>query len=57
MDGITAVRHLRCENITSKICVHTNDATQEVLDQALEAGADAFIPKPITTDGLRSVLA
>lgn len=56
MDGITAVRHLRGENITSKICVHTNDATQEVLDQALEAGADAFIPKPITTDGLRSAL-
>jgi len=57
MDGITAVRHMRYEKIKSKICVHTSDSSRATKDLAVDAGADAFIPKPITKEALRRVLS
>ena len=57
MDGITAVRLMRSEGIRSRICVHTSNASQYSLDAALQAGADAFVPKPMTREALTSVIS
>ena len=54
MDGLTATTHLRQNPALSHIPIValTANLMRNVLDQALEAGCDGYIAKPITVDDL-----
>ncbi len=47
LDGFDLVRGLRAKGIGSLICVHSNRNIAADHKTAIEAGADAFLPKPI----------
>jgi two-component system cell cycle response regulator DivK len=54
MDGLTATAHLRQNPALSHIPIIalTANLMRNVLNQALEAGCDGYIAKPITVDDL-----
>ena len=54
MDGLTATVHLRQNPALSHIPIIalTANLMRNVLDQAMEAGCDGYIAKPITVDDL-----
>jgi DNA-binding NarL/FixJ family response regulator len=56
IDGLEAVRLLRASGLQSNIIVCTSFDSEEVLAQALEAGADAYLKKPIDFGGLGDLM-
>jgi two-component system cell cycle response regulator DivK len=54
MDGLTATAHLRQNPALSHVPIIalTANLMRNVLDEALEAGCDGYIAKPITVDDL-----
>ncbi len=47
MDGITAIRKIREKNIPVIVVVVTSEFEEEVMEKAVEAGADDFLTKPV----------
>ncbi|MEI8027074.1 MAG: response regulator [Pseudomonadota bacterium] len=47
LDGFELVRGLRAKGIGSFICVHSNRIIAADHKTAIDAGADAFLPKPM----------
>lgn len=58
VDGIEVCRYLRREPRTAKtlIIAMSSEAQDQMIKQAYEAGANAFLPKPIEMDALERVL-
>ncbi len=58
-DGLTGVRMLRADPTTSKIpvIVLTSIDTMGACQKCLQAGASAFVNKPLTKEALSGVLA
>jgi signal transduction histidine kinase/DNA-binding response OmpR family regulator len=61
-NGLELVRRLRAlpprpDDPPLKVCVHSNGPPFELQRRALEAGADLFLPKPMTLDHLMRLLA
>ncbi|MBI9036457.1 MAG: response regulator [Bacteroidales bacterium] len=50
MDGIEATRLIKKQNKNIPIIIQTAFAMKEVKDEAIEAGCDGFIVKPIALD-------
>ncbi|SMF37966.1 response regulator [Pseudobacteriovorax antillogorgiicola] len=57
MNGLDAVRLIRNEQPDSRICVHSNRGALEYSSLAMEAGADLFLPKPMSRLHLLKILA
>ncbi len=61
MDGLSAMRHIRTgEKLTGKhlpIVALTAHALKEDQEQCLLAGADGYVAKPVSLEGLRNVIA
>lgn len=47
LDGFELTKQLRMSGIQALICIHTNRVIAKDHFKALDAGADAFLPKPI----------
>lgn len=56
-DGFEATRRLRAEGSNSFICIHSNRILAEDLKRAVDAGADTFVPKPMTLEQMAKVIA
>ncbi len=52
MDGITATRRIRAEHPGAKIIILTATSPEQSRDRALEAGAAAYISKPVSASEL-----
>jgi signal transduction histidine kinase/CheY-like chemotaxis protein len=57
MDGFEAVRKIRASGNKSKICIHSNRGALELQADAVNAGCDLFLPKPMTKSHLLAILA
>lgn len=57
IDGFEAVRKIRACGNKSKICIHSNRGTLELQADAVNAGCDLFLPKPMTRLHLLAILA
>jgi signal transduction histidine kinase/ActR/RegA family two-component response regulator len=47
-NGFETVRELRKRDITSKVIIHSNRGALQYQSMSIEAGADLFIPKPMS---------
>ena len=56
IDGLEAVRLLRASGLRSNIIVCTSFDSEEFRTRALEAGADAYLKKPIDLEELGELL-
>lgn len=56
MDGLAAVKVLREQSSSQLVYALTANATEEYREQAMEAGMDGFITKPISIAKLQSTL-
>lgn len=52
MDGVALLQHLRARGLTLRTIVITGKPSTFVRQQALEAGAAAFLEKPVDGDAL-----
>jgi CheY-like chemotaxis protein len=54
MDGVEAIRQLRADPVTADvpILMVTAEGTDESVNRARQAGADAYLDKPVTPDEL-----
>ena len=57
MDGIEATRRLRAAGFTTPIVALTAHALAELEEQAMEAGIDLWLTKPVTRDRLEAAIA
>lgn len=57
IDGFEAVRRIRAHGSKSKICIHSNQGPLEFQTDAVNAGCDLFLPKPMTTSHLLTIVA
>jgi CheY-like chemotaxis protein len=57
MDGFRLVSQIRQHDPATKIAVMTGDATDRKRDEALTAGAELFLEKPVTPAGIRLVFS
>lgn len=57
IDGFEAVRKIRASGNKSKICIHSNRGPLELQANAVNAGCDLFLPKPMTKSHLLAILA
>lgn len=61
MDGLTAMRHIRNDEKVSgrhvPIVALTAHALKEDQEECLQAGANGYIAKPVSLEGLRNVIA
>lgn len=55
-NGFEVVRNLRARGSTAKICMHSNRGAMEYQKDAVAAGADLFMPKPMTKSHLLSII-
>lgn len=55
--GSEWIQRWRASGSKAVICLHTNRYDREVFDQALKAGADLVLPKPLGKEHLLKVLA
>lgn len=51
-NGFEAVRRIRNLGIRSHICMHSSRAREDAIDETIEAGADEFLPKPMSYEHL-----
>jgi signal transduction histidine kinase/CheY-like chemotaxis protein len=56
IDGLALVRQLRAMRPGIRICVHSHGAPFELTKQAVQAGGDLFLPKPMARDHLLKLL-
>ncbi len=58
MDGLECLRRLRDESLDPemKVMMVTTEADHKVIEEALDSGADEFLMKPFTPQGLREKL-
>jgi CheY-like chemotaxis protein len=56
-DGFQVVRKLRQSGCTARICVHSNQDAFDSQRHSIEAGADLFLPKPVTRSHLLQMIA
>jgi signal transduction histidine kinase/FixJ family two-component response regulator len=56
IDGFEVLKRVRPGNSVGLVCVHSNRITAADQKRALELGADAFIPKPLSTEHLERLL-
>lgn len=56
-DGFEATRRLRAQGSDAFICIHSNRILSEDLKRAVDAGADTFVPKPMTREQMEKILA
>ena len=56
MDGLEAARALRARGSTLRLVALTANSLASDRDEALAAGCDAFLTKPVTLDALAAVL-
>jgi signal transduction histidine kinase/CheY-like chemotaxis protein len=56
-NGIEIVRSLRASGFLGKICIHSNRFLMEDTKEALEAGADTVLPKPLSRVHFLKLLA
>ncbi len=58
MDGLECVRRLRAESLDPemKVMMVTTESDHKVIEEALDCGADEFLMKPFTPQGLREKL-
>jgi len=52
VNGMTVLRELRRNHITTPVLVITGDGAESSIVQALDAGADAYVVKPVRTEEL-----
>ncbi len=57
LDGFEAVRKIRALGSTSKICIHSNQGALRFQAEAVKAGCDLFLPKPMTRSHILSIVA
>lgn len=57
INGIEAVRRIRGFGSKSKICIHSDRKNLEFQTEAVKAGCDLFMPKPMTKSHLLSIIA
>jgi two-component system chemotaxis response regulator CheY len=59
MNGLECVKHLRETGLSpqTKVMMVTTDGNSTVIKRALEYGADEFLMKPFTPEGLRAKLS
>lgn len=57
INGIEAVKEMRRRGLSATICVHSNNALQSARDAAIAAGANVFIPKPMSSEALLAILS
>jgi signal transduction histidine kinase/CheY-like chemotaxis protein len=55
-DGFSACRRLRNSGDKAFICIHSNRILPEDLRRAVDAGADMFLPKPLSRSQMLKVL-
>lgn len=55
-DGFDLVREIRKRGLSSEICVHSNRFLPGDSRRAMDVGADAFLPKPMTSVNLLRLL-
>jgi two-component system, chemotaxis family, chemotaxis protein CheY len=60
MDGLTFVRHLRADEKphlrTVPVILLTGEKSEDLKSQGLEAGANAFVQKPVSSGRLKEVV-
>jgi signal transduction histidine kinase/FixJ family two-component response regulator len=56
-DGFDVVTQIRAHGYFGKVCVHSNRSDVRTYQAALKAGADAFLPKPMSRIHLLDMLA
>lgn len=56
-NGFDLIRDLRSMGNHVQICIHSNRCTPEDYRQGFAAGADVFLPKPMTAEHLLSLMA
>ncbi len=56
INGFEAVRQIRAKGSKAKICIHSNRGALDYQREALEAGADLFMPKPMGRSHLLNIL-
>lgn len=52
LDGFQVLQELRAKNYQGSICVHSNRTLPQDFKQAMDLGAQAFLPKPISREHL-----
>jgi two-component system chemotaxis response regulator CheY len=59
MNGIECVKELRESGLSpnTKVMMVTTESESEIICQALDLGADEFLMKPFTADGLREKMS
>jgi len=57
LDGLTALRQIKSWSPWTFVCLVTGFATLDNIKEAREYNVDAFLAKPINSNGLRKVLA
>ncbi len=57
IDGFEAVRKIRALGSTSKICIHSNQGVLGFQANAVKAGCDLFLPKPMTRSHILTIMA
>ncbi len=57
LSGFELVKKLRSQKIASDVCVHSNQDLTEIYKTSLDAGANSFLPKPMTRSHLLGLIA
>ena len=57
LDGFETVKVIREKKIKTPICLHSNRSLPEDFQRAIDAGAEAFFPKPMTRSHFMGFLA
>ncbi len=56
-DGLQILKEIRASNLASFVCIHSNRVFFESQTSPQELGADAAIPKPMTSENLSKIIA
>jgi two-component system, chemotaxis family, chemotaxis protein CheY len=56
MQGVETVRRIRALDPAARVIMISSVAYKEMVEEAFDAGAKYFIPKPVTTEALRKAI-
>jgi two-component system, chemotaxis family, chemotaxis protein CheY len=56
MQGVETVRRIRAFDPAARVIMISSVAYKEMVEEAFDAGAKYFIPKPVTTEALRKAI-